>query len=424
MKSARRRRSAAALVAAAAAVAAGPTFGGPVRVTLVNGTTGEPGRADLLTLYRLGQGMEPVASVEDAAGAAVLEAPAEAAPGSFPRPYLLQATYAGVNYNRPVRLDADGSAEATLTVYDPFDRWEEGGIALTTWRALYRRQPSAAGAGANTLRADHIFVIENRTAPPRTFASDRETLRFRLPGEDALVGVPSVSATGATGMPVPQSPFPVEGRAAGGDYADYAVRTAFKPGETEVVLSYEVAYPGERHEASLVAPRDSPEVMLLAAPADLALALPEDFSGPAAAGWEFLGPDPEAGLNVARKTGVEAGDPVRMVFSGGSAPAADAGPAAFSAPPARPTAGAGGGALPPVEAPAASGDSVSPVGTIGVLPDPSRAGKWALALLMAAALGFGLLHRAFGGGSPAGRGGGSNPVARGGKSAAGRGGAR
>ena len=383
----------AAAAVAAVAGAASPAPAGPVRVTLVNGTTGEPGRADLLTLYRLGQGMEPVASVEDARASAVLEAPAEAAPGSFPRPYLLQATYAGVNYNQPVRLDAEGSAEATLTVYDPFDRWEDGGIALTTWRALYRRQPGAAGADAGTLRADHIFVIENRTAPPRTFASDRETLRFRLPGEDALIGVPSVSATGATGMPVPQSPFPVEGAAAGNDYA---VRTAFKPGETEIVLSYEVDYADERHEASLVAPRDSPEVMLLAAPADLALALPDDAAGPAAAGWEFLGPDPEAGLNVARKTGVRAGEPVRMVFSGGSRAAADAGPTAFSAPPARPAPG--GGALPPVEGPAAPGGAASPVGTIGVLPDPTRAGKWALALLMAAALGFGLLHRAFGGG--------------------------
>lgn len=396
MKSARKRRSAAAALTAAALAAAFPALGGPVRVTLVNGTTGEPGRADLLTLYRLGQGMEPVASLEDARASAVLEAPAEAAPGNLPRPYLLQATYAGVNYNQPVRLDADGSAEATLTVYDPFDRWEDGGIALTTWRALYRRLPRAAGAAADTLRADHIFVIENRTTPPRTFASDDETLRFRLPGEDALVGVPSVSATGATGMPVPQSPFPVETAAAAGN--DYAVRTAFKPGETEIVLSYEVEYPDERHEASLIAPRDSPEVMLLAAPPDLMLEIPDDAAGPAAAGWEFLGPDPDAGLNVARKRGVEAGEPVRMVFSGGSAPAADAGPTAFSSPPARPADGAGG-VLPPVEAPAAPGDSASPVGTIGVLPDPTRAGKWALALLMAAALGFGLLHRAFGGGS-------------------------
>ena len=418
MKSAGKRRSAAAVLTAAALAAASPALGGPVRVTLVNGTTGEPGRADLLTLYRLGQGMEPVASLEDAGASAVLEAPAEAAPENFPRPYLLQATYAGVNYNQPVRLDADGSAEAALTVYDPFDRWEDGGIALTTWRALYRRLPRAAGAAADTLRADHIFVIENRTAPPRTFASDGETLRFRLPGEDALVGIPSVSATGASGMPVPQSPFPVETAAAAGN--DYAVRTAFKPGETEIVLSYEVEYPGERHEASLVAPRDSPEVLLLAAPADMTLALPDDASGPAAAGWEFPGPDPDAGLNVARKFGVRAGEPVRMVFAGGSPAAADAGPAAFSAPPARPAPG--GGALPPVEAPGAPGDSASPVGTIGVLPDPTRAGKWALALLMAAALGFGLLHRAFGGPSDPSGGGGKDPAAGGGKDPAAGGG--
>lgn len=415
------RLFAGALLAAAAPLALGPTpaaSAGPVRVTLRNGTTGAAGRADLVTLYRLGAGMEPVATVENPVGEAVLHAPEETAPeetapgaaGGRRPPYLAQATYAGVNYNQPIRLDADGSAAVTLTVYDGFDGWEEERIGLTTWRALYRRLP-AAGDRPDALRADHIFVVENRSDPPRTFVSGTETLRFRLPPETALLGVPSVNATGATGMPVPQSPFPVAAAEAGGN--DYAVRTAFKPGETEIVLSYEVRYPGERHEASLVAPRDSPEVMLLAQPPDILLALPPDAAG--VAGWEILGPDEEAGLTVARKRGVAAGEPVRMVFSGGSRPPAAAGTAGgtgggtgggaagaagpFSAPPAsRP----GNPALPPVEAPAAAGEDASEVGTVGLLPDPTRAGKWAIALLMAAALGFGLLHRVFGGGGAGG----------------------
>lgn len=399
-----------AALLAAAAVSAGPfaaneaAAAGPVRVTLRNGSTGGPGRADLVTLYRLGQGMEPVASVTNPVGEALLDAPDGASPeaGAAPRPYLAQATYAGVNYNQMIRLDAGGSAAVTLTVYDGFDRWDEQRIGLTTWRALYRRLPAAGGPDA--LRADHIFVVENRSDPPRTFVSDTETLRFRLPPEGALLGVPSVSATGATGMPVPQSPFPVEGGGAAGN--DYAVRTAFKPGETEIVLSYEVRYPDERHEASLVAPRASPEVMLLAQPADITLSLPPDADGAAAAGWEILGPDEEAGLTVARKRGVAAGEPVRMVFSGGSRPSAagtgsgGGGAGTFSAPPSRP----GSGALPPVEAPAAEDGTGSAVGTIGLLPDPTRAGKWAIALLMAAALGFGLLHRLFGGGGKPGGG--------------------
>ena len=420
MKRARPNRSArplaGALLAAAAALTPGPTpaaSAGPVRVTLRNGTTGGAGRADLVTLYRLGAGMEPVASVENPVGEAVLDAPEETAPGAaggMRPPYLAQATYAGVNYNQPVRLNADGSAALTLTVYDGFDRWEEQEISLTTWRALYRRLP-AGGDRPDALRADHIFVIENRSDPPRTFVSGTETLRFRLPPESALLGVPSVSATGATGMPVPQSPFPVA--AAGADGNDYAVRTAFKPGETEIVLSYEVRYAEQRHEASLVAPRDSPEVMLLAQPPDILLALPADATGVSAAGWEILGPDEEAGLTVARKRGVAAGEPVRMVFSGGSRPpaagtgggtgggAGGAGP--FSAPPAsRPE----NPALPPVEAPASGSGGDPEVGAVGLLPDPTRAGKWAIALLMAAALGFGLLHRVFGSGG-AGSGGGT-----------------
>ena len=45
----------------------------PVRVTLVNGTTQVGASVDLVTLYRLGQGMEPVDSVENPAEQVTLE---------------------------------------------------------------------------------------------------------------------------------------------------------------------------------------------------------------------------------------------------------------------------------------------------------------------------------------------------------------
>ena len=340
----------------------------PVRVTIVNGTTQGPASADLVTLYRLGEGMEPVDQVENPDAQLTLEAPDDDAAAGGIRPFLLQATYRGVNYNAPVRLNPGETTEAAIVVYDPFAEWDETEIGLSTWRALYRRMPGERDA----LRVDHIFVVQNRSEPPRTFIHDDETLRFRLPPEDLLLELPTVSSTGETGMPVPQSSFAV------GDQGDYAIRTAFKPGETEIVLSYAVAYEGERYEARLVAPRASPEVLLLASPLDMDLALPPG----APPGWEVLGPDQEARLTAARKFGVAAGEAVGMIFSGGTPPPAATTP--------------GGRQLPGLVAP--SEDERSAVGTIGRLPDPTIASKWALALLMAAALGFGLLHRAFGGG--------------------------
>ena len=351
----------------------------PVRVTLVNGTTQEPASVDLVTLYRLGQGMEPVDQIENPAEQVTLEAPpdgpppGELAPGGGMRPFLLQATYRGVNYNAPVRLTPGETTEAAIVVYDPFEEWDEPDIGLSTWRALYRRMPGERDA----LRVDHIFVVDNRTDPPRTFTSDDETLRFRLPPEGALLELPTISSTGETGMPVPQSSFAV------GDEGDYAIRTAFKPGETEIVLSYAVAYEGERHEAKLVAPRASPEVLLLASPLDIDLEIPAG----APPGWEILGPDQEARITAARKFNVAAGEVVGMLFSGGTPP-----PAAAGSPGGVP----GGRPLPGLVA--QSEAERSAVGAIGRLPDPTIASKWALALLMAAALGFGLLHRAFGGG--------------------------
>ena len=355
----------------------------PVRVTLVNGTTQEPASVDLVTLYRLGQGMEPVDSVENPAEQVTLEAPdggsaddgpppGELAPGGGMRPFLLQASYRGVNYNAPVRLTPGETTEAAIVVYDPFDEWNDSDIGLSTWRALYRRMPG----GRDALRVDQIFVVDNRTDPPRTFTSDDETLRFRLPPEGTLLELPTISSTGETGMPVPQSSFAV------GDEGDYAIRTAFKPGETEIVLSYAVAYEGERHEAALVAPRASPEVLLLASPLDMNLELPAG----ALPGWELLGADESAGITAARKFDIAAGEAVGLIFSGGTPP-----PAAAGTPGGVP----GGRPLPGLVA--ESEAERSAVGSIGLLPDPTIASKWALALLMAAALGFGLLHRAFGG---------------------------
>lgn len=352
------------LCAAALLFVAEASLAGPVRVRLVNGTTGGPATAELVTLYRLGEAMDPVAQEADAGPELVLEAPGDPSP----RPWLLQATYRGVNYNESIRLGPDGSAEVELTVYDPFDEWREPDIGLVTWRALYRRLPGSAG---EALRADHILVVENRTDPPRTFIAD-ETLRFSLPEEPVRRGLPSVSATGATGMPVPQSPFPTE------TAGEWAIRTAFKPGETELIVNWEVAYGGERHEVRLVAPRASPEVMLLASPPDIELVLPPDSTP----GWELLGADEAAGLTAARKFDVAAGEPVALVLSGGSVP---------------PETTASGRALPPVESDAGDG---AQIGTVGRLPDPTLASKWALALLMAAALGFGLLHRTLSGGEP------------------------
>ena len=340
----------------------------PVQVTIVNGTTQGPASADLVTLYRLGQGMEPVDQIENPDAQVTLEAPDEAAAAGGIRPFLLQATYRGVNYNAPVRLTPGETTEAAIVVYDPFDAWNEPEIGLSTWRALYRRMPGERDA----LRVDHIFVVDNRTEPPRTFIPRRRDPALPAAAGGPAARTPTVSSTGETGMPVPQSSFAV------GDEGDYAIRTAFKPGETEIVLSYAVAYEGERYEARLIAPRASPEVLLLASPLDIDLELPPG----APPGWEVLGPDQEARLTAARKFSVAAGEAVGMIFSGGTPSPAATTP--------------GGRQLPGLVA--QSEEERSAVGTVGRLPDPTIASKWALALLMAAALGFGLLHRAFGGG--------------------------
>ena len=154
-----------------------------------------------------------------------------------------------------MRLTPGETTEAAIVVYDPFEEWNDTDIGLSTWRALYRRMPGERDA----LRVDQILrggqphrpaphLHQRRRDPAVPAAARRHAPRapdHQFDRRDRDAGVP-------------QSSFAV------GDEGDYAIRTAFKPGETEIVLSYAVAYEGERYEAALIAPRASPEVLLLA----------------------------------------------------------------------------------------------------------------------------------------------------------------
>jgi hypothetical protein len=311
--------------------------GGVLKVRLSNGTTGGPGRAEKVTLLRLANEMVPakqMGAVEGSFEIRDIEVEGD-------RPMLLQVSAQGVNYNEPVRFGRGYEAEVEVTLYDVTREWS--GLEVTTARALYRREGDA-------LLVDEIYVVANRTNPKKTFHDPENGFRFHLP-TSSLREIRSVSARGGSGMPVPQQAAPLP------DGSGYVTRTAFKPGETELVVSYVVAYPAEGYRMASRVFYPLPEYYVFVAPPDVRIE---------AVGWEELGPEPEGRFVALRKRDLAADSLLELTLSGGSEIAASSERGEESAP--------------------AEG------GEISILPDPGRYSKAVLVTLMAAALAFGLLR--------------------------------
>lgn len=324
--------------------------GGVLRVNLINGTQGGEGSAEKVTLLRLGAEMIPVKEMGAVSGR--FEVTGFEVEGE--RPMLLQVTASGVNYNQPVNFFRGYEADVDVTVYDAFDEWDDTVLEITTSRFLYRRE-------GDKLLVDKVFVVENRTTPPRTFHDPNGTFRFNLPKE-GLLELHSVSASSALGVPVPQQASPLPG----GD--GYVTKTAFKPGETQIAVSYEVSYPDSRYEVVGTAFHRLAELLVFVAPPDVEIT---------AEGWEDLGVEPEGRFAAIRMRDVAPGTPLQFSLSGGSATAPELVPRSSS----NQT-----GSTPAQASPGAAAQ-----GTITRPPDTTLASKWVLIVMMAAALAYGLL---------------------------------
>jgi len=317
----------------------GQPRGGIVRGTILNGTTGEAGGAEKVTLIRLRSGMEPIATLEGVSGSFTLEN----IEVSGETPYLLQVTSQGVNYNQQINFGRGYEVEASpFTVYDVTSDWTN--VTISTARYMVRREH-------DRLRIDKLFVIDNQTEPKKTLYHPDGSFRFSIPSDVAEMRAVSAASNG--GMPVPQSASPLP------DGSGFFTRTAFKPGTTDFSISYDVDYSAGGYHLQDTAFFPLSEVLVLVAPADIELE---------ADGWEHMGPEPDGRFNVLRRTEVPAGTPLEIRLSGGSDLAADLIPSSSDG-----------------ENQQSAGDTVT------ILPDPTRAQKWIVVTLMAAALAYGLL---------------------------------
>ncbi|MGH9632826.1 MAG: carboxypeptidase-like regulatory domain-containing protein [Bryobacteraceae bacterium] len=183
--------------------------------TVVNRTSSKPQPGVAVTLIRLGQGMQPAGSATtDAQGRFRMDQ--EVQPGT---PYLLQAEYEGVTYNRML---PPGSPSTGLQV-EVYEAKPEPGTAAVAQHMLLL-EPSQDG-----LSVSESIIFENN-GNATYYDPAKGTFRFYVPPQAG--GQVRVSVQGPQGMPIERQP---EQAGAPGTYkVDYPVR----PGETRFDLSY------------------------------------------------------------------------------------------------------------------------------------------------------------------------------------------
>ena len=260
----------------------GATEAGTVHGTVNNGTTGKPGAGVDVILIQLQGGMQPVANTKsDSAGQFTFDNPNIGA-----QPMLIRAVYKGVNFHQAL---PPGKDNLSVDVFEPTG--DEKTISVPSHVVIF--QPNGT-----TLIVGEEYGVKNDSKPPQAF--------FRSDGNfDALLpekaNLKQIAASGPSGMPVVQAPIDK-----GKD--KYAIAFAFRPGESEVRLSYEVPYPNNTATIKLPTAYGGGRLLVVAPPT-------VQLSGD---GLQMAGQ--EQGMNIYERASVAAGTPVNITLSGTAPP--------------------------------------------------------------------------------------------------------
>jgi hypothetical protein len=220
---------------AAAAGQAGTLSG-----TVMNRTTGKPTANVDLTLLSPTQGMRDVGSAKsDAQGRFTVTNNAIGM-----APVLVRATYHDVSFNTFV---PPGRPDVDVDIYDISK--DSKTISVATHIVIFQPQ------GDKLLGAEE-YEVQNASQPAAAFFRTEGSFDFAIPENGVLGQV--MTTSGAMGMPVNQASIDRgKGR--------YGIAYAFRPGQTNVRLSYQVPYSGA--SATLKLPATYPGVkMLVVAP--------------------------------------------------------------------------------------------------------------------------------------------------------------
>jgi hypothetical protein len=255
---------------------------GTVHGTVNNGTTDKPGAGVEVVLIQLQGGMQPVANTKtDAAGNFTFDNPSIGA-----QPMLVRAVYKGVNFHQPL---PPGKDSVTVDVFEPTG--DARIISVPSHVVIF--QPNGA-----KLLVGEEYGVKNDSKPPQAFFKLDGNFEVPLPENAELK---QIAASGPSGMPVVQAPID-KGK------NKYAISFAFRPGESDVRLSYELPYPNNKTAVKLPMVYGGGRLLVVAPPT-------VQVTGE---GLQMAGQ--EQGMNIYERAGVTAGTAVLVSLSGTAPP--------------------------------------------------------------------------------------------------------
>jgi hypothetical protein len=224
----------------AAFLAASAAHAGTVHGTVINRTTGKPTPGIPVTLLNPVAGMVEVGSAtSDAQGQFTVTSDAIGA-----GPILIRATFHDNSFNTflpPGRPNVE--VEIYETSKDPKTITPDSHIIIF--------QPS----GEKLIGAEE-YHVQNSSNPPVAYFRTEGNFDFAIPEKATLQQVSTISSLG---MAVPQASIDKgKGR--------FAIAYPFRPGETSIRLSYELAYPGNAATLKLPTTYGGVKMLVVAPP--------------------------------------------------------------------------------------------------------------------------------------------------------------
>jgi hypothetical protein len=274
-------RSAAGL-SLALAVIAPAVRAGTVRGTVNNATTGKPGVGVEVVLIQLQGGMTPVANTKsDASGQFTFDNPSIGA-----QPMLVRAIYKGVNFHQPL---PPGKNSVSVDVFEPTS--DAKTISVPSRVIIFQPNGSSLIVGEE-------YGVKNDATPPQAYFRTDGNFELLLP---EMAELKQIAASGPSGMPVVQAPID-KGK------NRYAIAFAFRPGESDVRLSYELPYPGNAATVKIPTVYGGGRLLVVAPPS---VKLTGD-------GLQMAGQ--EQGMSIYERASVASGTLVTVTLSGTAPP--------------------------------------------------------------------------------------------------------
>jgi hypothetical protein len=228
------------LTIAVAFLVASGAVAGTVHGTVINRTTGKPAPDIPLTLLNPTAGMVEVGSSKsDAQGQFTVTSDAIGT-----GPILIRATYHDNSFNTFL---PPGRPEVDVDIYET----TKDARTISADSHIIIFQPN----GDKLIGAEE-YHVQNSSNPPVAYFRSEGNFDFTIPDKATLQQVSTISSLG---MAVPQASIDKgKGR--------YAIAYPFRPGETSIRLSYELAYPGNAATVKLPATYGGLKMLVVAPP--------------------------------------------------------------------------------------------------------------------------------------------------------------